>query len=95
MIRITSDAMMMRPRCGRCGSPSTRRGELSKKEIEDTIRWLLTHKQQEVRATLRKFRKLPLVKQRQLDRKLLYLVSILDAATRAVPVRKARGRRTH
>jgi hypothetical protein len=62
-------------------SSSSKRG-LSKKEIEETIHWLLTHRQSEVRATLRKFRKLPLVKQRQLDKKLLYLVSILDAATK-------------
>jgi hypothetical protein len=63
-------------------STSSKRG-LSKREIEETIFWLLTHRRAEVQATLRKFRKLPLAKQRQLDRKLLYLVSILDAATKA------------
>ena len=42
--------------------------------------WLLTHKQKEVQAVLRKFRKLPPNKQILLDKKLLYLVSILDHA---------------
>lgn len=53
---------------------------LSKREIEETILWLLTHRQSDVKAVLRKFRKLAPQKQLLLDKKLLYLVSILDHA---------------
>ena len=56
---------------------------LSKREIEETILWLLTHKQKEVQAVLRKFRKLAPQKQLLLDKKLLYLVSILDHALKS------------
>lgn len=66
-----------------------RRKNLSLREIEQTILWLLTHKQKDVQAVLRKFRKLPPQKQVLLDKKLLYLVSILDHALKG---KKARTR---
>jgi len=68
---------------------ASNRRSLLKGEMEETIHWLLTHKQKEVQTVLRKFRKLPLVKQRQLDRKLIYLVSILEYASK---LKKARNR---
>jgi hypothetical protein len=54
--------------------------KVSRPEIEKTIAWLLEHKQKDVQAVLRKFRKLAPNKQRMLDKKLLYLASILDHA---------------
>lgn len=60
-----------------------RKKNLSKREIEETILWILTHRQSDVRAVLRNFRKLPPNKQIMLDKKLLYLVSILDLALKA------------
>jgi hypothetical protein len=62
--------------------PKRAKKKLSKREIEETIMWLLTHKQKDVRAVLRKFRKLAPQKQALLDKKLLYLVSILDLAVK-------------
>jgi hypothetical protein len=55
---------------------------LSKREIEETILWLLTHRQSDVKIVLRNFRKLAPQKQLMLDKKLLYLVSILDLAVK-------------
>lgn len=52
--------------------------KISKREIEGAVVWLLTHKQKEVKDVLRKFRRLSPGKQRTLDNKLVYLVSILD-----------------
>jgi hypothetical protein len=52
--------------------------KITKREIEDAVVWLLTHKQKEVKDVLRKFRKLAPNKQRMLDKRLVYLVSILD-----------------
>jgi len=54
----------------------------SKRDIESTVMWLLTHKQDEVKALLRKFRKLTPGKQQEMDKKLLYLASILDIAVK-------------
>jgi hypothetical protein len=63
--------------------------KISKREIEETVVWLLTHKQKEVQAVLRKFRKLAPNKQRMLDKKLVYLASILDHSLKG---KKARTR---
>ncbi len=59
-----------------------RKKVLSKREIEETIMWLLTHRQSDVKIVLRKFRKLSPHKQALLDKRLLYLVSILDLAVK-------------
>jgi|SRR5271170_6874090 len=56
----------------------------SKREIEKSILWLLTHRQSDVKAVLRNFKKLAPNKQVTLDKKLLYLVSILDLAVSAL-----------
>jgi len=64
-----------------------RKTTVSKPEIERTIAWLLAHKQKDVQAVLRKFRKLSPNKQRLLDHKLLYLASILDHASGGKRVR--------
>jgi DNA-directed RNA polymerase subunit F len=55
---------------------------ISKREIETTVDWLLKRRQKDVRAVLRKFRKLSPQKQKQLDDKLLYLASILSIASK-------------
>lgn len=59
-----------------------RKKNLSKREIEETIMWLLQHRQSDVKVVLRKFRKLAPHKQALLDKRLLYLVSILDLAVK-------------
>jgi len=59
---------------------ATTKVKISKPEIEKTIAWLLAHKQKDVQAVLRAFRKLAPNKQKLLDRKLVYLASILDHA---------------
>jgi hypothetical protein len=62
---------------------------MTRGDIEKSVAWLLKKKQKDVRAVLQKFRKLSPYKQKQLDAKLLYLVSILDHALKSARKTKA------